>query len=660
MNKIALYICLVLIFILSACGSAPTAVTQATSGDETSTASLNTDYANAVSIEEQLMLGLFGLEGTGLAVTTTQAAVLEPLWQQIQELSLGIAQPANTTTQSSSTDTQAQVDALVQQVQAAMSSEQIQAIADMELTQDSLTSIMEAQGITMGGPSGQAGAGGQQPPQGNPPTDSAQMPQGTPPADNGQSQPAMPSSGQSQPALPSGQLSDMPPEMVQALVQLLQNRIAGTTAQGNTYAAPNTNSAGSVPGSSGSTTSTATTSVYTLDGQDASLSGQAFNATDQDESAIYVTNGGSLILTDSIVTSTGNTSSTDNSSFYGLNAAVLAANGGSIELSSSQVKTSGTGANGAFSTGSGSTVTISDSKIIATGDGGHAVMATQGGVMVITNVDMSTSGGSSSAVATDRGGGTITVTGGTVQTAGMNSAGIYSTGSINATGTSFASSGAEVAVIEGANSITLVDSDLTSTYAGKWGVMIYQSMSGDAEGTQGTFNMTGGSLSYTASDGPLFYVNNSTAIINLKDVDLTAASGILVKAASGNWGSSGSNGGTVILGADAQLLTGSLVADNISSISLSLKNGSVLEGAINTEKTAKAANLTLDASSTWNVTDNSTLASLSDAAGINGASITNIIGNGHTVYYDSSLAANSYLGGKTYSLSGGGTLQPLN
>ena len=43
-----------------------------------------------------------------------------------------------------------------------------------------------------------------------------------------------------------------------------------------------------------------------------------------------------------------------------------------------------------------------------------------------------------------------------------------------------------------------------------------------------------------------------------------------------------------------------------------------------------------------------------------GSTITNIIGNSHTVYYDASLAANSTLGGKTYSLVCTGTLKPIN
>jgi len=390
--------------------------------------------------------------------------------------------------------------------------------------------------------------------------------------------------------------------------------------------------------------------TYKLDGGTATQSNQTYNATATDTSGVWVANSGVLTLNNPTITTSGNTSSQDSSSFYGLNAGLLV-NSGSAAVSGGSITTSGAGANGAFATGSAAALTMANATIRATGDGAHGVMATQAGKVTLTNVDMTTSGASASAIATDRGGGTIVATGGNITTSGQNSAGIYSTGSISATGTTFRAIGAEMAVIEGANSITLSDCSLTTTKE-KWGVMIYQSMSGDAQGTQGTFTMTGGSLTYTAATGPMFYVNNSTGIITLKGVTVTANSGVLVKAAAGDWGSSGSNGGTVVLTADAQTLTGDLAADSISSIAATLKNASSLTG-----KVTKAA-LTLDAASLWNVTGNSVLTSLTDTAGISGSSIANIKGNGFTVTYDPNLSANSYLGGKTYSLSGGGTLAP--
>ncbi len=278
-------------------------------------------------------------------------------------------------------------------------------------------------------------------------------------------------------------------------------------------------------------------------------------------------------------------------------------------------------------------------------------MASGGGTLSISNVTIKTAGGSAAAVATDRGGGTIRVKGGTMITSGSGSPGVYSTGKITVSGAKMTATGSEAAVIEGSNSISLTNSDLTGSKL--WGVMIYQSFSGDAQGANGVFTMTGGSL--TALTGPLFHVTNSTAVITLKGVKLSAVSGTLVNVSADRWGTAGSNGGTANLTADHQTLTGDIVADRYSAVSIALKNGSVLTGAINAGRTAKAAALTLDAFSTWKVTADSTLTSLTGAK-ISGSTLTNIVGNGHTVSYQKSLATNAWLGGKTYTLANGGKL----
>jgi hypothetical protein len=365
-----------------------------------------------------------------------------------------------------------------------------------------------------------------------------------------------------------------------------------------------------------------------------------------------VTAAGAFTLTDSTIATSGNTSSQDSSSFYGLNAAVLAEAGSRITLSRCEIRTTGTGANGAFATGSGSSVVLSDATINATANGAHGVMATQSGSMTLTNVDMTTAGANAGAIATDRGGGTIIVTGGTVTTSGQDSPGIYSTGSISVTGGTISATGAEAAAIEGANSITLTNTDLPSTMP-KWGVMVYQSMSGDASGTRGTLTMTGGSLTYSPTSGPLFYVTNSTGIITLSGVDVIANSGTILKASAGSWGSSG---GTAVFTATGQSLIGSVVGDSVSSITATLQNGSSLTGAVNPDGAAESVSLTLDSSSTWTLTADSYVTTLADPGGILGTSVTNIVGNGHTVYYDAS--SSSQLGGLTYSLTSGGRLTP--
>jgi hypothetical protein len=342
--------------------------------------------------------------------------------------------------------------------------------------------------------------------------------------------------------------------------------------------------------------------------------------------------------------------SSDQSSFYGLDAGILA-KAGSITMNGGSTATTGDGANGVFAYGSGTTVTLNGTRISATGKYAHGIMASGGGTIKATNVTASTNGSNGAVIATDRGGGTITVSGGSYSASGVDSPGIYSTGSIKVTGAAVKATGAEAAVIEGSNSVSLTRTALSG--AKKWGVMIYQSFSGDAQGSTGTWTQKGGSLS--AAEGPLFHVTNATAVVTLHGVNTSATSGVLLKAASNKWGTSGANGGKATLVAIAQKLSGSVIVDKISTATLKLTNGSAWTGAIDTSHTAKSATVSLDSTSTWTVTATSYLTSLTGLT-VSGSRVRNIVGNGHTIYYD--RGANSNLAGKTYTLTGGGTLQP--
>jgi hypothetical protein len=212
-------------------------------------------------------------------------------------------------------------------------------------------------------------------------------------------------------------------------------------------------------------------------------------------------------------------------------------------------------------------------------------------------------------IATDRRGGTITISSGSYSTAGTDSPGIYSTGSIKVAGGTMRATGAEAAAIEGSNSVSLTRTTLSG--AKKWGVMIYQRFSGDAQGSTATWRRDWGSLS--AAQGPLFYVTNATAAIALDGVNTSAPSGVLLKAATGQWGTSSANGGTSSLVAIAQKLTGAVIVDKLSTAALKLTNGSAWTGAIDAPPhTAKSATVALGATSTWTVTATSHDASLTD------------------------------------------------
>jgi hypothetical protein len=390
------------------------------------------------------------------------------------------------------------------------------------------------------------------------------------------------------------------------------------------------------------------TGVFVVDGgkPNAEAAGKHFVSTRNDMSAVYAKAGARLTLRGVTVITSGMSSSHENSSFFGLNAAVLATGKSVISMKGGTISTHGIGANGVFAGDPGTKAELSGVTIHTTGFAAHGVDASNEGTLDLTDVYIETKDNNAAGVATDRGGGTITVTGGYILTHGKASPGLYSTGDISVSGTSILADASETAVIEGERTVSIRDSDLVS--GGGWAVMLYESFSGDAVGQRGHFTMAGGSLRSTA--GPAFFVTNTTGIIDLNHVDITAKT--LVEAKAGRWGATGQNGGHAILTANAQRLTGDLVSDKVSSIEATLEDGSVLTGAVT------RGSLAIDASSRWIVTADSTLLGFVDRASLSAKTFTNIDSQGHTVKYDASLPANRWLGGQHYALPGGGSLAP--
>ncbi|UQS86587.1 hypothetical protein MOO44_06765 [Nicoliella spurrieriana] len=378
-------------------------------------------------------------------------------------------------------------------------------------------------------------------------------------------------------------------------------------------------------------------------------------------SALLVKKGGILNINNSVIAKTGNTTSEDNSNFFGQNAGLLVTSNATANVNHLTETTNGNGANAVFATGNKAVINLNHAKINTKQNSSRGLDATQKGTIKATNTNISTQGSHSATLATDRGGGTVSLNTGNLKTAGDGSPIIYSTGKINVKNVQGNASSAEAAVIEGDNSINATDSHLTANQNN--GVMLYQSMSGDSKTGTASFTMKGGSLTSkvtagskgtTKHTGALFYVTNTNAKINLNNVKLSNASNTLIRAASDRWGSSNSNGGKLAFTATKQALTGNVEVASGSSVALVLKDGSSLSGSINSSDTKGVTKLTLNGNSSWNVTQNSYLTELVGSK----ASLKNIKSNGHKVYYDQSNQANSWLNGKTYKLAGGGTLSP--
>lgn len=449
-----------------------------------------------------------------------------------------------------------------------------------------------------------------------------------------------------------GTLSDIKVGTILCITYGTDGNLSSIMIQGGGMGAQGMPGAG---GASGSETGSITlTGALTVNGTTKTSKNKTIKSTKSNENSILVKNSGKLTISGAKISKTGDSTNEDESNFYALNAAVAATSKSSIKLSNSTITSAAEGSNAIFASGAGSIINVTNSTINTTGNSSRGLDATYGGTVNASKMKITTKGAHCAPVATDRGEGTITIKNSTLSAAGDGSPCIYSTGNITATNVTGKATGSQAAVIEGKNSIVLNKCNLAGT--GKNGIMIYQSTSGDAAVGVGKLTSTDSTITST-STGEMFYVTNTDAEINLTNTTLNYTSNILLNAAgnsTNNWGTPGSNGGKVTFNAIKQTLVGDINCDNISKVSLSLIDGSTLNGAIDTANTGDVT-VSLDATSSWTVTKDSYVSAITDKS----ESLTNIISNGHTIYYDSSNSNNSWLNGKTITLSDGGTLTPM-
>ncbi len=376
---------------------------------------------------------------------------------------------------------------------------------------------------------------------------------------------------------------------------------------------------------------------------DEDASDETYTSDGDDENALRV-DGATTTLKNITVNKTGGeTSSTENGDFYGVNAGLLATNGANVTISGAKVTTNAQNGNGVFSYGEGTTVNISDSTITTSKDNSGGIQTTGGGTTNASNLTVETAGNSSAAIRSDRGGGTVNVDGGTYISNGYNSPAIYSTAAITAKNADLTANNSEALVIEGENSIALTDCTVsgnmsdtkgTSSDVNVHNVMIYQSMSGDAEEGTASFSMKGGSL--TSKNGDMFYITNTACTMELNGVSLsnedTDANLMTIAGndASHGWGTAGSNGAQVTCTAKNQTLSGNITVDSISTLNLTLSDSSDFTGTIRIVDNADGgtavdnnAVVTVEEGSTWKLTGDCTLTSLTNNGTINF--------NGHTI-----------------------------
>jgi hypothetical protein len=129
MKKTAIALLVFILMALTACGvpSTPAATQQSTStgGVDSST----------LTLDERLAIGTLQLENTELAVDSETASALLPLWRAVRAL------------KTSDTISAQEMDALYQQIEDAMTFEQVKAIEVMTFTNDDIDTLMASLGV---------------------------------------------------------------------------------------------------------------------------------------------------------------------------------------------------------------------------------------------------------------------------------------------------------------------------------------------------------------------------------------------------------------------------------------------------------------------------------------------------------------------------------
>ena len=471
------------------------------------------------------------------------------------------------------------------------------------------------------------GPGGEPPRDGAPMGERPEMPGGDMP---GGQPPEMPEGGM--PEMPGGERPEMPEG----------DMPMGDPGQGG----PMGGMPGGGPG--GQDQPESYDAVYTIS-EDQELTG-AIESTGTDENAVLVTGGAVKITDTAIVRASEDSTGGDSASFYGVGAAVLVT-GGEVEVTDSVIDTDANGGAGVFAYGEG-TVYVRNVEIETNKGTSGGIHVAGGGTLYAENLNVLTHGESSAAIRSDRGGGTMEVTGGSYMTTGTGSPAVYVTADISVADAQLAASNSEALCLEGRNSVKLTNCELSGDMPDQeindntWTVILYQSMSGDAEVGEGRFEMRGGALK--SENGGLFYTTNTDSVFVVSGVEISAAEDCeYFLRCTGNanrrgWGVSGSNGAKCSFTTISQEMPGDVIWDSISNLSLYVTAGSALTGAVIDDESCAGASgegscdLYIDATSIWTVTGDSTVTNLCCAGAIVDAAgnAVRIIGADGTVYVE--------------------------
>ena len=372
-----------------------------------------------------------------------------------------------------------------------------------------------------------------------------------------------------------------------ALVMVL-SMSAVAIASGEASAESNSGMPAPPPGGGGSSEPDSYDAVKEIT-KDEDVTGVDMKSENGDENIIHVFEGATAHISDSTFYNGGQGSSGDASSFYGVGATLFVSDG-TMYASGNTITTDTAGGAGIFAYKDG-VAYVSDCDITTTQGSSGGLHVAGGGTLYAWYCNVETNAGmAAAAIRSDRGGGIMVIDGGSYVTKGGTGA-VYVTADISIHDAYLYTGGSEAVAIEGKNTIRLFDCDLEgnmlagSINDGKvWNIIVYQSMSGDADIGTSEYDMIGGKL--TCNAGPVLYNTNTSSYITFKDVDVTYGDDttywlqVTGNSSSRTWGRAGANGANCIFSAYEQEMKGDVVYDTISNLDFYMLDGSALEGAI--------------------------------------------------------------------------------
>ncbi|MCD8090343.1 MAG: S-layer homology domain-containing protein [Clostridiales bacterium] len=400
---------------------------------------------------------------------------------------------------------------------------------------------------------------------------------------------------------------------------------------------------------------TITTSIdtnYLVDGVEASLKDERVSVEDRGKSGIIITNGGSLDLSDSSVSKSGDSASSVNTGTSGVNSAIIVRDGSKLSADSVSINTNGKYSNGISVLDGGNTVILEGCDIATVGNNSASILVVDNSVVSVLNTTIKVKGTGVPAVSFNGEEGTYTIKNSEINGLGEDVQAVTTAGNLTLVGSKLSSDDSVGLQSIGNTTVNIDDTEFDT--AGAFIEITDTSKNASDHTTKNTTNITDCDLTTDSKDTPIIDVVNVNSDIYITGCTFTSA-GMLLRSRIDKSVNAYAKGADTTITFDNQDAEGTIVSNTNASVTVVLKNGSFLKTALNPGQSG-TANLVLSSSDDKiQLTGDCYIGYIENHGDY---SFSNIADKGYCIYYDSNLDENDWLDDDTYSLPNGGVITP--